>query len=483
MENPNQNLSSPKEKFVKGFQKSLNDPQLRKNFRNASFALKSMRQTAFPDEAAFKELQELGHRIKMKALKNLGPLLRQLEQKCQEKGIQVHWAESTDEANQIVLEICQRNNAASVIKGKSMVTEEMHLNHFLEQHKIEAIETDLGEYIIQLDHETPSHIIAPAIHKDKKQIAQLFNDKIEGAGYTEVYEELNAIARKSLRKKFYKADVGITGVNFAIAETGTICLVENEGNGRMCSTLPPVHIAVMGMEKVIPTLEELPPLLTLLARSATGQPISTYFNMINSPRKEGEKDGPKEVHLVILDNRRSQIYQDEHLQKTLLCIRCGACLNHCPVYSRIGGHAYNQVYPGPIGKILAPQMNGLESTGGVHNASSLCGACGEVCPVKIPIPEILLRLRYEGVNKSRSSKVHEHGTQQNFKESMAWKFWEKIHASPVLYKTNSGLGNLLNSVMPKNAGPLKNWSEFREVPQFAAKSLHQLAREKGVADE
>lgn len=475
-------MLSPKEAFQAGYHKSLKDPQLRENFKNAGNTLKSMRANAWPDRDAFQEMQNLGHQIRLKALKNLPELLIQLETKCKEKGIQVHWAEKPADANDIILDICQKHNATQVIKGKSMVTEESHLNEFLEKHGIESLETDLGEYIIQLDDEKPSHIIAPAIHKNKQQIAQTFHTKIN-AEYTEVYEELTAIARKALRERFQAAEVGVTGVNFAVAETGTICLVENEGNGRMCSTLPPVHIAVMGLEKVVATLAEVPPLLKLLTRSATGQPISTYFNMINSPRKDGEKDGPKEVHLIFLDNHRTQIYQDEQLQKTLMCIRCGTCLNHCPVYTRIGGHAYNQVYPGPIGKILAPQLNGFHSTGGVHNASSLCGACAEVCPVKIPIPDILLRLRYEGVKQSKSSGIGEQGAHHTFQESLAWKFWEKIHTKAHLYQTNQTVGRWVNPILPKNVGPLKQWSRFREIPQFAPKSLHQLAKEKGIAHE
>ena len=272
------------------------------------------------------------------------------------------------------------------------------------------LETDLGEYIIQLDHETPSHIIVPAIHKNKDQIAHLFHDKIPDTPYTEVVEELNAIARKTLRQKFFAGEIGVSGVNFAVAETGTLCLVENEGNGRMCTTVPPVHIAIMGLEKVVEKLEDVPPLLRLLTGSATGQMITTYFNMITSPRKPGEKDGPKEVHLVILDNGRSKILADPELRQTLQCIRCGACLNHCPVYTRLGGHAYGYVYPGPIGSILTPQLEGLQNAGTMAFASTLCGACAEVCPVKIPLTDILRLLRNESYDTQDSpTAVEGHG--------------------------------------------------------------------------
>ena len=266
-----------------------------------------------------------------------------------------------------------------------MVSEEMELNDFLHANGIEAIETDLGEFIIQLNKEKPSHIIVPAIHKNKSEIGRIFQEKL-GTPYTEDVGELNGVARQTLRQGFYEATVGLSGVNFAVAETGTLCLLENEGNGRMCTTLPSVHIALMGLEKVVEKLEDLPPLLRLLTGSATGQLISTYVNIITSPRRRGEKDGPKEVHLVILDNGRSRIYGDPQYRQTLQCIRCGTCLNHCPVYTRIGGHAYGFIYPGPIGKILNPHVEGLEKAGELPFASSLCGACEEVCPVKIPIP-------------------------------------------------------------------------------------------------
>jgi len=323
----------------------------------------------------------------------LPELLEQLETRCTENGIQVHWAETGESANRIVLEILNRHDATRLVKGKSMVSEEMHLNRFLKENGIEALETDLGEFIIQLEGETPSHIIVPAVHKNKDEVARIFHQKIPGAPYTEKVEELNAIARQTLRQKFREGEVGLSGVNFAVAETGTLCLVENEGNGRMCTTLPPVHIAVMGIEKVVEKLEEVPPLLRLLTGSATGQIITTYFNLITSPRKEAERDGPREVHLILLDNGRSQIFADPDLRQTLYCIRCGTCLNHCPVYTRLGGHAYGFVYPGPIGKILTPQLEGLQAAGELATASTLCNACEEVCPVKIPLPDLIRRMR------------------------------------------------------------------------------------------
>lgn len=472
--------------FPGNFKKALNDGQLRRNLRAAMDTLGQRRRNLFSDRDAFEQLRTRGDAIRQRALSKLPQLLEKLEQNCTENGIQVHWAETPTEANRICLEIIRRHNATRVIKGKSMVSEEMHLNRFLDERGIEALETDLGEYIIQLDHETPSHIIVPAIHKNRDQIARLFHDKIPNTPYTEVVEELNAIARKILREKFFAGEVGVSGVNFAVAETGTLCLVENEGNGRMCTTAPPVHIAVMGLEKVVERLEDVPPLLRLLTGSATGQLITTYFNMITSPRKLDEKDGPKEVHLVLLDNGRTEIWADPERRQTLKCIRCGTCLNHCPVYTRLGGHAYGYVYPGPIGSILTPQLEGLENAGAMATASTFCGACEEVCPVKIPIVDILRRLRTESYNQADSSNaVKGHGYKVNVAESLTWKGWAFSNATPWLNALNAKLLGLLGPQLSKLPGPdiAKKWSQSRALPEFASKSLHVLAKEKGLNDE
>ena len=308
-----------------------------------------------------------------------------------------------------MLEILKERGATRVVKGKSMVSEEMHLNDFLEERGIESLESDLGEYIIQLDGETPSHIIMPAIHKNKQQIAKLFGKKIREAKYTEDVDELTAIARRVLRRKFFEADAGISGVNFAVAETGTLCLVENEGNGRMSTHVPPVHIALMGIEKVVERLEDVPPLYTPADPLGHGPDDLDVLQHDHGPARPGEKDGPAEVHLVILDNGRSRIFSDVELSATLRCIRCGACMNHCPVYTRVGGHAYEAVYPGPIGKILTPQTEGVARRHDLLHASSLCGACVEACPVEIPIAELLVRLRREATHKEPGSTVLEAG--------------------------------------------------------------------------
>ena len=472
--------------FPQNFKEALNDAQLRRNLRAAMDTMGQRRRNLFADLDALERLRARGDAIRWRALRQLPDLLEQLEKKCTENGIQVHWAETPAEANQICLGIIQRHHASRVIKGKSMVSEEMHLNHFLDEQGIEALETDLGEYIIQLDHETPSHIIVPAIHKNRDQIARLFHEKIPNAPYTEVVEELNAIARKVLREKFYAGEVGVSGVNFAVAETGTLCLVENEGNGRMCTTAPPVHIAVMGLEKVVERLEDVPPLLRLLTGSATGQLITTYFNMITSPRKPGEKDGPQEVHLVLLDNGRTKIWADLELRQTLKCIRCGACMNHCPVYTRLGGHAYGYVYPGPIGSMLTPQLEGLDHAGAMATASTFCGACEEVCPVKIPITTVLRRLRTESYRKADApDAVKGHGYKRTLAESLTWQGWALSNATPWLNALNAkvlGLAGPHLSKLPQ-VGVLKHWGQTRALPPFARKSLHALVKEKGIADE
>lgn len=451
---------------------SLNDSELRGNFRQAMDGLMAKRRAVFPDDDELRQLRDLGRQIKVEALSKLPELLEQLELNCQNNGIQVHWAETVEDACAIVLDIAKRHDARTMVKGKSMVSEEMELNHFMEQQGIECLESDLGEFIVQLAEEKPSHIIMPAIHKNRRQIARLFEQKLADAGYTEDVDELTAIARGVLREKFANADIGISGVNFAVAETGTLCLIENEGNGRMTTTAPPVHIAVTGIEKVLERLEDIPPLLTLLTRSATGQHITTYVNLISSPRREGELDGPDEVHLVLLDNGRSRIYSDPQLQQTLHCIRCGACMNHCPVYTRVGGHAYGAVYPGPIGKLVTSQMLGLEEAGDLVGASTLCGACSEVCPVRIPIPDILLRLRREGIS---GESVKAAGSLRKWQESLTWKLWAWWNSHPRIYRLGLRLIASLGFVIPKNLGA---WTSVRVAPRPSDMPLHQRVRNR-----
>ncbi|HRK09678.1 LutB/LldF family L-lactate oxidation iron-sulfur protein [Thauera sp. WB-2] len=461
--------------FRRNAREALADPQLRRNFRGAMDFLMDKRRVQFPDGDELERLRAFGNRVRARALSKLPELLERLDANLSRNGVKVHWAETVEEANAIVHRIVEQHAAKKVIKGKSMVSEEMEMNHYLGERGVDCLESDMGEFIVQLREEKPSHIIMPAIHLNVGQVASLFHDKLE-VDYTEDVDRLIQIGRETLRRNFFEADIGVSGVNFAIAETGTLLLVENEGNGRMSTTVPPVHIAVTGIEKVVENLRDVIPLLSLLTRSATGQAITTYVNMISGPRKADELDGPQEVHLVLLDNGRSQAFADGELRQTLNCIRCGACMNHCPVYTRIGGHAYGTVYPGPIGKIVTPHMLGLDTTRDLPTASSMCGACGEVCPVKIPIPALLRRLREEAVRAPEAVPHHMRGQGSKYskKEAMLWKAWRKLNTSPALYRAFSFAGTRLSALMPSNIGP---WTEHRSAPKPAARSLHELARE------
>jgi L-lactate dehydrogenase complex protein LldF len=461
--------------FTRNAREALADAQLRRNFRGAMDALMDKRRNQFPDGDELERLRAFGNRVRARALSKLPDLLERLESNLVRNGVQVHWAETVEEANAIVHGIAERHAARKVIKGKSMVSEEMEMNHYLGARGVDCLESDMGEFIVQLRAEKPSHIIMPAIHLNAGQVAKLFHDKL-AVEYTEDVDRLIQIGRETLRRNFFEADIGVSGVNFAIAETGTLLLVENEGNGRMSTTVPPVHIAVTGIEKVVENLRDVIPLLSLLTRSATGQPITTYVNMISGPRKADELDGPQEVHLVLLDNGRSQAFADGELRQTLNCIRCGACMNHCPVYTRIGGHAYGTVYPGPIGKIVTPHMLGLETTRDLPTASSMCGACGEVCPVKIPIPSLLRRLREEAVRAPAAEPHHVRGQGAKYsrKETLVWRAWRTLNTSPGLYRAAMYAGTRLRGLMPADIGP---WTRYRSAPQPAARSLHELARE------
>ncbi|MDB1123682.1 LutB/LldF family L-lactate oxidation iron-sulfur protein [Vibrio algarum] len=455
---------------------ALQDKQLRANFRGAMDYLRDKRKTAFSDQDEETAIRDLSEAIRQRCLSKLPTLLEQLEQNCIANGIQVHWAEDAQQANSIVADIANRVDGKFVIKGKSMVSEEIELNHEMAKIGIECLESDMGEYIVQLDGDKPSHIIMPAIHKNKQEVSDTFEQNLDDFSPTVDVDELIQTGRTRLRRKFHDADIGLSGVNFAVAETGTLCLVENEGNGRMTTTVPNVHIAITGIEKVVEFLSDVPPLYSALTRSATGQAISTYFNMITSPRKPGEKDGPQEVHLVLLDNGRTQAYRDEELRKTLQCIRCGACMNHCPVYTKIGGHAYGTVYPGPIGKIISPHLLGIEQTKHLVTASSLCGACGEVCPVRIPIPEMLQRLRREAKNPEPVGTLPLDGqaSAASKTESLAIKSFAYAATHPNLYHFGTGATAKLRGLMPKNIGP---WTQCRTAPQPAKKTLHQTMKE------
>jgi L-lactate dehydrogenase complex protein LldF len=355
-----------------------------------------------------------------------------------------------------------------------MVTEEIELNEALEQIGVEAVETDLGEYIVQLAHEKPSHILAPAVHKSKEDVADLFAETLNAPGL-KLPEEMTAVARKRLREKFLAADMGITGANFGIAETGTIVLIENEGNIRLSTTRPRLHVALMGIEKVIPTLDDLAVFLKILARSASGQKMSTYVSLITGPRRAGETDGAEEFHLIILDNGRTRLLADEETRESLYCLRCGACLNVCPVYQKLGGHAYGTVYSGPIGSIVTPAFAGLEHSKDLPFASTLCGACRDICPVRIDIPRILLKLRSEW---SEGDRAHRAGA--SLIERLAIKAWAVTMSKPFLYSLVFRLAAWFQGPMLED-GKLKHlpfafsgWTQNRDFPPLAQKSFRAM---------
>ena len=350
----------------------------------------------------WEELREQGREIKRHTLDNLDYYLELLRERVIANGGHVHFAKDADEARAIVGHIAQTRGLKLAIKSKSMVSEEMGLNPFLEDMGVEPVETDLGEYIIQLANETPFHIIAPAMHKSKEEVSELFGKKIGRPNLKDI-ESMAGAAREVLREKLVSADMGITGANFLVAETGTVTLITNEGNGRFCTSVPRVLVSITGMEKIVPSMEDLPVFIRLLPRAATGQRISSYVTHVYGPKRSDDEDGPEEFHLVIVDNGRSRLLADPDLREALYCIRCGACLNACPVYRKVGGHSYGWVYPGPIGAVVSPVLVGLERSKDLPNASSLCGACRDVCPLKINIPRMLLKLRSQISEGSESA--------------------------------------------------------------------------------
>jgi L-lactate dehydrogenase complex protein LldF len=426
---------------------------------------------AFPEGEA---LRDRARAIKEATLQRLDAHLETLVTNIERLGGHVHFAATADEARDVVLDIARRTGARMAVKSKSMATEEIHLNDALQAIGVTPVETDLGEYIIQLAHERPSHIIAPAIHKTKGQVAELFSRELKRPNLPADPEVLTKIAREELREKFLIADLGITGANFAVADTGTVVLVTNEGNGRMATSLPRVHIAVMGVEKVIPSMSDLAVFLAILAKSATGQKLSVYTTLVQGPRRPGELEGPEEFHLVLLDNGRiAQIAGT--LRESLYCLRCGACLNVCPVYRQIGGHAYGYTYPGPIGILLTAMLNGPGSVKDLAHASSLCGACADACPVRIDIPRMLIELRKE-VDERRIAP---------WAERMVFALFARVLRSPTLYRLGARIGRTLQRpflrdgrirALPSFFG---GWTKTRDLPAVAARTFQERWRDGG----
>jgi L-lactate dehydrogenase complex protein LldF len=436
-----------------------------------------MRNSAFAALDDGEALRDRARQIKEEAISDLDSHLARLEESVTKLGGTVHWARSGDEACEIILDLALKNRVRRVVKSKSMVTEEIELNEAFERAGIEAVETDLGEYIVQIAGERPFHILAPAVHKSRGDIAELFAEKLGATGLKEAGEMTQA-ARASLRGKFLSADMGVTGANFAVAETGTIVLVENEGNIRLSTTLPRIHVALVGIEKVIPRLDDLRVFLKILARSASGQKMSSYVSFITGARRDGESDGAREFHLILLDNGRTRILADEEKRESLYCLRCGACLNVCPVYQKIGGHAYGSVYSGPIGSIITPPLAGLERSQDLPFASTLCGACKEICPVKINIPHVLLRLRAEW---SEGGRDRVKGPSPS--EKLAMRLWAFVMRHPRLYTLAFRTAAFFQGPLLKDGRfqslppPFAGWTENRDFPPLARRSFRSMWRE------
>ena len=444
------------ETFKENAKAALADVQLRGALKNATSLFGERRKEAAASLPNWEELRTRARAIKDEVLSDLDRYLDEFVRNAEIRGAKIHRARDAAEANTIICGLAKERNARVIVKSKSMTTEETHLNDALESAGMQVVETDLGEYIIQLAHEPPSHIIAPAIHKTRQQIGELFTAEL-GMPPTDDVDQMTSTARASLRDRFAAADVGISGVNFAIAETGTIVIVENEGNIRLTTSLPRMHIAMMGIEKVIPRFADLDVFLKLLPRSGTGQRLTTYQSFITGVKHAPEDEGPEELHIVLLDNGRSRMLAHPVTRQSLACIRCGACLNACPVYQQVGGHAYGSVYPGPIGAVITPQLMGIQKAAQLPFASSLCGACRDVCPVKIDIPQLLLHLRGE-ISQRKGSVT----------ERLAFKVWARVMTSPALYKLSSVAGRILQRVMPIS----RAWTNGRDLRPIESKSFH-----------
>jgi L-lactate dehydrogenase complex protein LldF len=400
--------------------------------------------------------------IKWKAIENLEHYLELFETNFTENGGKVIWAETAEEAQQAVLEICRAKEATQVVKAKSMVTEEIHLNDFLADHGIESVETDLGEYIQQLDGEPPYHIVTPAMHKSKEDVARLFHEKL-GTDPHLSPTQITKIARKNLREKYRTASVGITGGNFLIADTGSVCVSENEGNGRLSTAFPSTHIAIVGIEKMLPSLADLHYFWPLLATFGTGQQLTVYNTIFNGPRKQNETDGPEEMYVILLDNGRSNLLKPT-IRESMYCIRCGSCLNACPVYKNIGGHAYGATYSGPIGSVITPHLKDFDTYKHLSYASTLCGNCTEVCPVNINIHKLLLENRKMAVAQESNG----------FTENAAWKLWKTAMLNRTML--NMAGQTIKNKVV--NRVFKDSWARQRDSIAFADKSFHKLWKER-----
>ncbi|MDH3701637.1 MAG: LutB/LldF family L-lactate oxidation iron-sulfur protein [Alphaproteobacteria bacterium] len=465
--------------FKQNARAALGDEDLQQALGQMKLGFVANRANAIAKLPEFEALRAEGKAIKEHTLENLDFYLEHFDARVTEMGGHVHWCRTAAEARDAVLGICRAAGARSVTKGKSMIGEEIGLNDFLEGHGIEPVETDLGEYIIQLRREPPSHIIAPAIHVTKQQVADVFYATHSGLDADRPLEEPRALvdeARAMLRQKYLDADVGVTGANFLIAETGSTVIVTNEGNGDLTQILPRIHVVIASLEKVVPTLEDASTILRLLARSATGQEFSTYTTFSTGPRRPDDPDGPEEFHVVLLDNGRSALIGTE-VQDILRCIRCGACMNHCPVYGAVGGHAYGWVYPGPMGAVLTPMLIGVEEAGDLPNASTFCGRCAEVCPMGIPLPKLMRHHRATEFERGLPPAP----------ARLALAAWAFLARRPGLYRSVLGLKMRLLGGIGRRRGRFGTlpfaggWTRHRDFPAPEGKTFQQRWDDAGGA--
>jgi len=453
--------------------KTVSDTKVQLAVYSATARLKDKRSEVVSPEALpeYQELRTQAHQIKKHTMENLDYYLEQFEKNVIAHGGKVIWAKDGKDVADFILGLAKERKSKLLVKSKSMTTEEIHLNEHLEAHQLETVETDLGEYIIQLAHDRPYHIVAPAVHMTRHDVADILEKNLP-VKRTEEPEQQAMIARQTLREKFLAADIGISGGNFLIADSGAVTIVENEGNARLTTSAPKIHIAVVGIEKMIPRAQDLAVFLKLLGRSGTGQLLTVYTSFLSGPRRAGEIDGPEEFYVVLMDNGRTRLLADAEKRQSLYCIRCGACLNACPVYRKIGGHNYPGAYSGPIGAIITPQYAGITANPWLPFASSLCGACAEVCPVKIDIPKILLELRHE-ITEARAK------SSDTLAERTAFRMYGWLMRRPKLYAMAGRIGaKLANLPGATTMGPAAKWGKVREVPQFASTSFRTQWRNR-----
>lgn len=459
--------------FKKRVDNQIQNEMMRKAIVKAQETIGANRQKMVDELGHWEEWRDLSKQIRNHVLANLDAYLYQLSEKVQQNGGKVYFAETAEEATQYIRQVALEKNAKTIVKSKSMVTEEIGLNEVLEKEGMKVVETDLGEYLLQIVGDKPSHIVVPAIHKDRYKIRQELHDVLGYEG-TEQPEEMNAFVRKTLRKDFLEADIGISGCNFAVAETGSVCLVTNEGNLRLATTVPKTHIAVMGMERLAPTFKEVDVLITMLARSAVGAKLTAYNTWLTGPRLEGETDGPEEFHLVIVDNGRSSILESE-FKEVLRCIRCGACLNTCPAYRQIGGHGYGSIYPGPIGAVISPLLGGYDEFKELPYACSLCTACNSVCPVKIPLAQLILKHREHIAQNGMTPAT----------ERLSIFGFTFANSHPTLWKAGVNIGAKVASKLIKNGkapvqvGALAEWTKARDLPTPEGESFREWFNKRG----